>query len=329
MAEVGRETDSLATGSAPAGARFVEPTHFHAGPSFVPAALPRLGAAAPLFFQLQRTAGNHAASTLVDPQPSRITGMPADMTLPPAEMPLGEELAGRVEELRLILARSVRDRAAVRTATERALSRAEAALEPGEEQIADVDAQSAEQLQQGPSAGSGGSGPTFDHSGGQTVTIHADSAAEFVANAAATIGSPHTGIVLTPDVVTDERGKVISIDLTVKTSIVKVRFGIGRVNDKNRQAINQIVTMIMDHESAHRAIIESEAKGALEKARKKFVGKRKGKQAEKALTDDLECAANKKHEALDAKEGLIIVTEQQDGSITLTRAASGAKYPCP
>jgi hypothetical protein len=67
-------------------------------------------------------------------------------------------------------------------------------------------------------------------------------------------------------------------------------------------------------------------------AAQKYVGTRKGDEARKALTTTLECTTNGQHEALDAKEGLLTVSEvrRPDGKITLelTKSASGAKYPC-
>lgn len=180
--------------------------------------------------------------------------------------------------------------------------------------------------------------PTFDHSGGSTVTINADTAPQFAQNITTTIGAPHTKPEFEPDIQvdfkTDTTGKEIpgtkkisSIGLTVKSAIVKVRFGMGRVNAAHKKAIDEMVANIKAHEDAHRAIIEAEAIQALATAQK-FVGTGKVKEAQKALTKDLECATNKKHEALDATEGLQTAAEQPDGSVTVTKSSSGAKYPC-
>jgi predicted secreted Zn-dependent protease len=143
--------------------------------------------------------------------------------------------------------------------------------------------------------------------------------------------------VLEPDVQydfkTDAEGKEIpgtqkitSVGLTVTTKIVKVRFGMGRPNEKHKAAIDQMVAAIQAHEEQHRAIVVAEATAAVAKAQK-LVGTRKVKEAYKIL-DAVDCAAAKKHEALDAKEGLLTASEAADGSVTITKSASGATYPC-
>lgn len=191
----------------------------------------------------------------------------------------------------------------------------------------------------GSSSGASGSTPSFDHSGGKTVTINADNAVEFANNITATIGSPHTQPEFTPDIQydfkTDTSGqeipgsqKITSIGLAVKTSIVKVRYGSGRPNAEHKKAIDEMVAAIKAHEEAHRAIVETAATAALAAAQK-YVGTNKVKEAHKALTTGLECTTNKKHEVLDGKEGLLTANEQTDGTVTVTKSASGATYPCP
>lgn len=184
--------------------------------------------------------------------------------------------------------------------------------------------------------------PSFDHSGGSTVAIMADGAVEFSQKITASIGSPHTQPTFEPDIQvdfkTDGSGKevpgsrkIVSIGLNVKTAITKVRFGGGKVDAENKATIDQMVKEIQAHEGRHRAIVETAATTALAAAQK-LVGTSKDKAAEKALTKDLECTTNKQHEALDASEGLLTVSEvrQPDGSIKLqlSKSASGAKYPC-
>ena len=181
--------------------------------------------------------------------------------------------------------------------------------------------------------------PSFDHSGGSTVTIDADSAVEFSQKIVATIGAPHVAPEFTPDIAFDDIGgpggkvtrKITSIGLTVKTSIHKVRFGMGRVDADNRAMIGQMVQEIQAHEQRHRKIIEDAATAALADVQK-LVGTSKVTDAQTALTTTLECTANKKHEALDGTEGLLTVSEvrQPNGKITLTlsKSGSGAKYPC-
>ncbi len=186
--------------------------------------------------------------------------------------------------------------------------------------------------------------PSFDHSGGSTVTINADTAVDFSNQIRATIGSPHTSPTLTPDIQietkTDANGnevpgsaKITAVGLAVKTSITKVRFGMGRnVDADNKAIIDQMVAEIIAHEGRHRAIVEAAATTALAAAHKKFVGTGQTTAAQTALSKTLECTMNGQHEALDAKEGLLTVVEtrQPDGKITLslTKTASGAKYPC-
>lgn len=193
----------------------------------------------------------------------------------------------------------------------------------------------------GGNSGGGASGPapSFDHSGGKTVTINADTAMEFANNITASIGSPHTQPQFTPDIQYDFKTnaageqvpgseKITSIGLAVKTSIVKVRYGSGRPNAEHKKAIDEMVTAIKAHEEAHRAIVETAATAALAAAQK-YVGTNKVKAAHKDLTTGLECTTNKKHEALDAKEGLLTANEQTNGTVTVTKSASGATYPCP
>ena len=203
-----------------------------------------------------------------------------------------------------------------------------------------LDETSGDPLQQGAPAAPTA---TFDHSGGQTVTIDADTAVEFSQKISASIGAPHVKPVFTPDIQfgfqTDATGKEIpgtrtisSIGLTVSTAITKVRWGMGRVDADNRAMIQQMVAEITAHEGRHRKIIEDAATAALKDAQK-FVGTKKTTEAKTALTKTLECTTNTAHEALDAKEGKLTVSEvrQPDGTIklSLSKSASGAKYPCP
>jgi predicted secreted Zn-dependent protease len=185
-------------------------------------------------------------------------------------------------------------------------------------------------LDDAPAAGPAAATPTFKH-GGSTVTINADSAIDFSNNITAQIGTPHTEIELEPDVQWEiDRGvkKVSSVGLTVTTKIVKVRFGMGRPNDKHKKAIDEMVAAIKAHEEQHRAIIVAAATAGLAKAQT-FVGTTKIKEAWKTLDTGVSCAAAKQHEALDAKEGLLTASEDANGNVTVTKSASGAKYPCP
>jgi hypothetical protein len=186
---------------------------------------------------------------------------------------------------------------------------------------------------------SSGPKPIFDRSGGKIITINANTAQEFARNITATIGSPHVKPEFEPDIQIDFKTgaggktvpgteKITSIGLKVKTAITKVRFGTGRPNSQHKKAIDDMVAAIKEHEETHRYIIDTQATFALWAAQK-FVGTGRTKAAEKALTTDLECAANKKHEALDAVEGLLTAVEQPDGSVRVTKSSSGAKYPCP
>lgn len=193
----------------------------------------------------------------------------------------------------------------------------------------------------GGAGGGGGTKPAFDHSGGTVVTLSADTAVEFANKITATIGTPHVNPVFTPDIAfslkknakgEDVPDKITSIGLHVSTAITKVRYGGGRADAENRRAINEMVTAISAHELAHRAIIEAAATEALQ-AVQKLVGTGKTADAQKALTTDLECAANKGHEALDAKEGKITATESRDAdgkvTVTVVKSSGGTKYPCP
>jgi hypothetical protein len=184
--------------------------------------------------------------------------------------------------------------------------------------------------------GGGGATPTFKHSS-TTVKIDADSAIDFSNKITAQIGSPHTEIELEPDVQYDYKTggdgkeipstrKIVSVGLTVTTKIVKVRFGMGRPNEKHKKAIDEMVATIQTHEEAHRAIVVTEATAAVQKAHK-LVGTKKVDEAYKIL-NGVDCAAAKGHEALDAKEGLLTASEDADGNVSIAKSASGATYPC-
>ena len=262
-----------------------------------------------MLHQLQRSAGNQAVGALVAP----------------------DEAVAKVS--RALAVRST----AARTADHR-LARQLASILRADDDVDAADEAVPEGGGSTPAAGAGPA-PTFDHSGGKTETINADTAMDFANNITAKLGAPHVTPEFTPDIQvdfkTDGAGKEVpgsrkisSIGLTVKTSITKVRYGMGRANDKHKAAIDQMVEMIKAHEEAHRNIIETEATAAL-KAAQKYVGTGKDKQAEKALTTDLECSTNKKHEALDGSEGKLTASEQADGSVTVTKSGVGATYPCP
>jgi predicted secreted Zn-dependent protease len=259
-----------------------------AAPTSQPAGAPRRKAAAePLLLQLQQGAGNRAVT--------RLHGLPATSILRhAADAALARQVVQREED-------------------------APTPLDTGTG-----------------AAGGGGAAPTFKHSS-TTVKIDADSAIDFSNKITAQIGSPHTEIELEPDVQYDFKNgpdgkedpstrKVVSVGLTVTTKIVKVRFGMGRPNEKHKKAIDEMVATIQAHEEAHRAIVVSEATTALQKAQK-LVGTKKVDEAYKIL-NGVDCAAAKGHEALDAKEGLLTASEDANGNVTISKSASGATYPC-
>lgn len=259
-----------------------------AAPSSQPCGAPRGKAAVePVLLQLQRGAGNRAVT--------RLHGLPATSIL--------------------------------RQAVDAALAR---------QVVQREDAPSPLDTGTGAAGGGGGAAPTFKHSS-TTVKIDADSAIDFSNKITAQIGSPHTEIELEPDVQYDfQTGpgdkeipgsrKIVSVGLTVTTKIVKVRFGMGRPNEKHKKAIDEMVGAIQTHEEAHRAIVVAEATAALQKAQK-LVGTKKVDEAYKIL-NGVDCAAAKKHEALDAKEGLLTASEDANGNVSIAKSASGATYPC-
>jgi len=181
--------------------------------------------------------------------------------------------------------------------------------------------------------------PVFDRSGGRTETIDGSSAQEFSRNITTFLGNPHVAPEFIPDAPfdfrTNARGgrvrgseNITSIGLTVKTPITKVRFGMGRPNAVHRRAIQEMVACIEEHEREHRAIIETEATCAL-CAAQRFVGTNRVPEAERTITTGLECTTNRKHEQLDAVEGLLTVVEGADGAVRIVKSSSGARYPCP
>src|SRR5262249_10170790 len=64
--------------------------------------------------------------------------------------------------------------------------------------------------------------PIFDHSGGKTVTINADSAPEFAQNITAVIGSPHTSPTFTPDVQFDTKTTAAGADVPGSRRITSI-----------------------------------------------------------------------------------------------------------
>jgi hypothetical protein len=331
MGDVAHEAERT-TAASPATAGLGQATELGGLPAgFAPSALRRFGGgAAPLLYQLQRTAGNQAVNTLVGPSHATIQRCACGSGCRCAEPTPDEKLAGQVDQLHTILARSRPDRHAVRAAAGGGIGGGVAALQRDDEESAPDDGAVA--LDDAP-AGGGSSTPTFDHSGGSTVTINADTAIDFANNITATIGSPHVSPSFEPDIQFEVTGgaakKITSIGLTVRTAITKVRYGMGRANDKHKAAIKQMVEEIKAHEEKHRAIIETEAATALAAAQKKFLKTGNTAGAQKALSTDLECATNKKHEALDASEGKLTAAEQSNGDVTVTKSGSGARYPCP
>jgi hypothetical protein len=302
-------------------------------------ALLRSGAAAgATLMRLQQGAGNRAVGALL--QRCGCDGGCGCGTQAYDRHQLAEDerISRAVLQLKANLDGDLPDRAAVRRAADASIARQAGLIQREEDEElpgAGIG------LQQPPAAQAGGAsaggGASFNHSS-TTVTIDADSAPAFSANITATIGTPHTKITLTPDVQfgfdTGPGGKEIpgtrkitSVGVTVDTEIVKVRFGMGRVNDKHKKAIKEMVALIEAHEAQHRAIIVAEANAAVAKAQK-LVGTSKVKEAFKILDEDLDCAAAKAHETLDAKEGLLTAVEQANGDVAITKSASGAKYPC-
>jgi hypothetical protein len=274
-----------------------------------------------LMLPLQQGVGNRAVGALLRQSTAR-------------DHEEDEELVRLSAGVQRLAAGSLPDRGVVRQATEAAIGRQIAAIqrEEGEETGGAVALQSAPG-----GGGAGAGGATFNHTS-STVTINADSAPDFSSRITATIGTPHTEIELLPDVQYDFKTgpdgkevpgsqKITSVGVTVNTKIVKVRFGTGRPNDKHKKAIDEMVAAIEAHEAEHRAIVVAAANAAVKKAQK-LVGTSKVKAAFKILDADLDCAAAKGHEALDAKEGLLTAVEQANGDVSITKSASGAKYPC-
>ena len=275
-----------------------------------------------LLLPLQQGVGNRAVGTLLRQSTAR-------------DQEEDEELARLSARVERLAAGSLPDRGAVGQAADAAIARQLAVIQRDE----DEETGGVVALQDAPGGGGGGGagGATFNHSS-STVTINADSAPDFSSRITATIGTPHTEIELVPDVQYDFKTRadgsevpgsrrITSVGVTVNTKIVKVRFGMGRPNDKHKKAIDEMVAAIEAHEAQHRAIVVAEANAAVKKAQK-LVGTSKVKEAFKILDEDLDCAAAKGHEALDAKEGLLTAVEQSNGDVSITKSASGAKYPC-
>ena len=187
--------------------------------------------------------------------------------------------------------------------------------------------------------------PTFDHSGGSTVTINADSAVDFSQKIVSTIGAPH----VKPRV----RRRTIEFDDVERTRrqgsptpqdhvdrpdredrrSSRSASGMGRVDDENLAMIRQMVAEIQAHEERHRKIIEDAATAALkdgaEVRRHRAVRRRERRRSPRRSS----ARRTRSTRRSTARRGCSPSAEvrQPDGKIklSLSKSGSGAKYPCP
>lgn len=181
-----------------------------------------------------------------------------------------------------------------------------------------------EPLQQGAAACS--ERPTVVAASPVPVDILADTALEFSQKIKGALGgNAHMtpSFTYAPDV--DEKGKIVKVNLTVTTSIVRPRFAGGRPTPEQRILIKRLEDLITAHEERHRDIARSFAQQAVCAA----LGKT-GKDYEGAIKKVL-CQMNKAQEELDHREGTVRWTFG-DGSTQVIDVGlapePSASYPC-
>jgi|GEM_PF-4533805 len=158
------------------------------------------------------------------------------------------------------------------------------------------------------------------------VSILADTALEFSQKIkSALAGNPHMQPDFSWSPETDDAGKITKVNLTVKTTIVRPRYGGGRGDAKEVALIRKLEELIKAHEERHKAVAVDFAAKAVCAA----FGKT-GKTYEAAIKAVM-CQMNKAQEALDHKEGTVGWTLDPTGTrvadVSLAPEPS-ASYPC-
>lgn len=158
------------------------------------------------------------------------------------------------------------------------------------------------------------------------VTILADTALEFSQKIKTALsGNPHMQPNFSWEPETDDNGKITKLNLTVKTTIVRPRYGGGRGDEREVAVIRKLEGLIKAHEERHKAI-------ALDFAAK-VISAAVGKTAKtyQGAIKTVMCQMNKAQEALDHKEGAVGWTLDPNGTRVADVALApepSASYPC-
>ena len=158
------------------------------------------------------------------------------------------------------------------------------------------------------------------------VTILADTALEFSQKIKTALsGNPHMQPNFSWEPETDDNGKITKLNLTVKTTIVRPRYGGGRGDEREVALIRKLEGLIKAHEERHKAI-------ALDFAAK-VISAAVGKTAKtyQGAIKTVMCQMNKSQEGLDHKEGTVSWTLDPNGTRVADVALApepSASYPC-
>ena len=158
--------------------------------------------------------------------------------------------------------------------------------------------------------------------------VTGDTLEEFMKDANAKMGD---GGHMVPDASTsyqmgagkDGKEIVTGARITIKGSVKRPRLGMNRAKGPDLKLIQEAVKLIEAHEKRHRDIYLTTMKSQGCKG----VLKRSAAQAEKAVDAAL-CKANKAQEALDKKEGLVVVVVKNGKNAVKLGPAPSASYPC-
>jgi predicted secreted Zn-dependent protease len=152
----------------------------------------------------------------------------------------------------------------------------------------------------------------------KVIDIKADTVEEFMKNAASKVAEGGELGITNPVISLKWKlteGKISTVDCTLKVSIKRPRLSGGNPDDHNKEAIEQIVELIKNHEAKHEQLAKQICDREFPKAKKALVGKteKDGKDTHAAILKMVSDA----YKALDKKEGKITPTRKADGSFTI------------
>ena len=162
------------------------------------------------------------------------------------------------------------------------------------------------------------------------INVKADTAMDFMDNAHKAMGDSsklgETSANLTWSVSTDSKTKKIKkITFTLKTEITRVHWA-GQEKTKpdkaNEDAIKEIESLNKAHEEAHRSGYEAAFKKLKTKFEKDLIGKEEDDLDE--AVQEIKDAMTDEGEKLHKSGGMITVTDNGGGNITVKESAEGA-----